>query len=996
MFHGLDTRDRLQLFDDLFSGDLFGLYRASTTGRMLNCNQALANLLGYDSIGQLIDMPVGEHYFDVLERQRFIDDLLERKQLSNYEILLRHRSGKPIHVLENVVLREEPGRASVIEGVVIDITALRQSEIEQRVLANNYRQLTEQARDGMVVLQKDKVVYANPAAQALFGMVNLIGSDIMGLVCGQDTEKARQVLEDVQQGKSPGMARIGFKTPGNGTRILAVHGCTTWHMSAPAVQLTLQDLEAQRDELQKRLRASMTEEMTASLREEIEGHKRTQEALEQSRRLARSLIDSSLDMIVAVDSMGRITEFNPAASIKFGYEPEEILGKDSRILYADDDEYMRIQRELDRYGACAGEVRNITRSGKLFVSFLAASRLKDEDGVLLGSMGVSRDVTQAKRDREALLESEERYRDVVDNASDLIHTVDADGKILFANKAWRKTLGYTDEDLEHLTFFDFMVGAETRAKAELWMAGNRDNPVGGMWQAVFRTKDGRELLCEGASSVREVNGRMVMARSIFRDITESHAAQEKIRHQDAKEKALFESSDLLFWTADRDIRLTSFNKGYHDMIVRLHGKAPTLQKDPKEPKATFAPLPYHDFWRGKYDEAFAGNKVHFETHLRDMEGKEVYNEVFLSPVFNAKGEVEEVFGVGNEVTAERLAERAAHEQAAKLNAIFENSADVMIWSVDREYNITACNRFFTEVTQHLYGRKVGAGDNIRGAFSDVVDEKLDQEWIKLYEDSFAGKRQQMEMKVELKDGSGAWLELFMGPIMSGGEIREVSCMAHNITEKKKTEQAVLESLREKEALLKEVHHRVKNNLQIISSIFSLQQGHVGNDERSIALLRESQDRIRSMAFIHESLYLNKNFTQVDLAAYIRQLCGNLTMSYALHGRIRFGMDLQPLMLDLDKAISCGLVLNELISNALKHAFRDGREGEVQITLALEGNTVQISLADDGMGFPEGYDEEQDKGLGMELVDVLMGQLEGNAKRATAVQGTLYLITFERS
>lgn len=108
------------------------------------------------------------------------------------------------------------------------------------------------------------------------------------------------------------------------------------------------------------------------------------------------------------------------------------------------------------------------------------------------------------------------------------------------------------------------------------------------------------------------------------------------------------------------------------------------------------------------------------------------------------------------------------------------------------------------------------------------------------------------------------------------------------------------------------------------------------------------------------------------------------------------MDLQPLMLDLDKAISCGLVLNELISNALKHAFRDGREGEVQITLALEGNTVQISLADDGMGFPEGYDEEQDKGLGMELVDVLMGQLEGNAKRATAVQGTLYLITFERS
>ncbi|MCO6482977.1 MAG: PAS domain S-box protein [Flavobacteriales bacterium] len=996
MFHGLDTRDRLQLFDDLFSGDLFGLYRASTTGRMLNCNQALANLLGYDSIGQLIDMPVGEHYFDVLERQRFIDDLLERKQLSNYEILLRHRSGKPIHVLENVVLREEPGRASVIEGVVIDITALRQSEIEQRVLANNYRQLTEQARDGMVVLQKGKVVYANPAAEAFFGLGKLDGLDLMGLVCGRDSKKIQSILEEVRQGKSPGMVRIGFKTPGNGTKVLAVHGCTTWHMNAPAVQLTLQDLEAQSDELRKGIRASMAEEMTASLREEIEEHKRTQEALEQSRRLARSLIDSSLDMIVAVDPMGRITEFNPAASIKFGYETEEILGKDSRILYADDDEYMRIQRELDRYGACAGEVRNITRSGKVFISFLAASRLKDEDGVLLGSMGVSRDVTQAKRDREALLESEERYRDVVDNASDLIHTVDSDGKILFANKAWRKTMGYTEEDLKHLSFFDFMVGEDERAKAGRWMSGDRDGPVSDMWRALFRTKDGRKLLCEGTSSVREVGGRMVMARSIFRDITESHAAQEKIRHHTAKEKALFESSDLLFWTADREIRLTSFNKGYHDMIVRLHGKAPTLQNDPSERKVTFAPQPYHDFWRGKYEEAFAGNKVHFETHLRDTQGQEVFNEIFLSPVFSPDGKVEEVFGVGYEVTAERMAERSVRDQAAKLHAIFESNNDMMIWTMDRDRRITSCNRQFVEAVRRNIGDEVREGSNLRSSFIPFISEEDDKEYQKTITAVLAGKHGNHELALKIPDGPTMWVEIFASPIITDGEVKEISFLAHDITGKKKAEQAILESLREKEALLKEVHHRVKNNLQIISSIFSLQQGHVGNDERSIALLRESQDRIRSMAFIHESLYLNKNFTQVDLAAYIRQLCGNLTMSYALQGRVRFGMDLQPLMLDLDKAISCGLVLNELISNALKHAFRDGREGEVRITLALEGNTVQISLADDGMGFPEGYDEEQDKGLGMELVDVLMGQLEGNAKRATAVQGTLYLITFERS
>lgn len=994
---GLGATERLHLYDDLFSGELFGLYRASMTGRMLSCNQALAHLLGYADQAELIRIPVSQHYFDVVERQHFLDDLLEKKQLSNYEVLLKHRSGRPVHVLENVVLREEPGSPSVIEGVVIDITALRESELEQRILANNYRQLTERVRDGLIVLKNGKLVYANPAAEELLGHRQLPGKEFMDLVAQEDQASAEEILAEVRSGKNPNGTRIGFKGEKGRVVNLLVHGTTTWHMNGAAVQLTLQDIEAQRQEINEHLRATMNEEMGATLREEILEHKRTQEALEQSRRLARSLIDSSLDMIVAVDPKGIITEFNPAASIKFGYEPEEVLGKHSSVLYATHEDYERVQGEMDRYNAYAGEVQNVTREGRVFVSFLASSRLRDEDGALLGSMGVSRDVTQAKRDREALLESEERYRDVVDNATDMIHTVDAKGKFLFVNKAWCKTFGYTDKDLKTLTFYDIMEDSEDLAKAKRWMDGDRGPDGNKAWHTVFRAKDGRRLICEGTSNVGQVEGQMVMARSILRDVTASREAQEKLRHHSAKEKALFESGDYMFWTVDNQYRLTSFNQAYKEMIVRLYGKEPQLQVGTADPKKLFAPTGYHDFWARKYDEVFAtGKKMRFETHPQQGGEDGVWNEIFLSPVLNERGEVEEVFGIGNEVTAERKIEAMAREQSAKLNAIFEGGTNMMIWTMDRNRQITSCNRNFMHAAKESFGEVMGVGSSLRRSFIPFISEEDDRAYQRMMTTVLNGRHGNHEVALHHPNGSTLWVEIFASPIITEGEVKEISVMAHDITEKKKIEQAVLESLREKEVLLKEVHHRVKNNLQIISSIFSLQQGHVDQDERLIQLLRESQDRIRSMAFIHESLYLNKNFTQVDLAGYIRDLCRNLVMSYALNGRVNIETDLQPLMLDLDKAIPCGLVLNELISNSLKHGFPEGEEGKVSITLRQDGDLVKIELADNGRGFPKNYVDARDRGLGTELVEVLMEQLDGNVKRTDAVKGTTYLITFERS
>lgn len=984
-------------YEELLGGDLLGLFRTTVAGRMLDCNQALVDLLGYGTIGELMKVPVKGLYFDIGERQRFIEWLKEKKRLNNYEILLKHRNGRAVHVLESVLIREEAGKASVIEGAVIDITSVRQAEMEQRVLANNYRQLTERVRDGILIIQEGKAVFANPAAENLLAPIFKIRMQLKDLTGPEDADALRQLVNAAEAGDAPEGVRVFFNRDKEEPRPLMVYAAATWYMNGSAVQLTLHDAEAERNLLQERLRTKLAEEMNAVLREEIAGHKHTQEALLKSKRLSRSLIDSSLDMIVGVDPKGNITEFNPAAAIKFGCEAEEMIGRNSRVLYAEQEGFDRIQQEMSRYGAYAGEVQNITADGRTFTSFLAASRLFDENGQLIGSMGVSRDVTQAKKDQEALRESENRYRDLVDNANDLIHSVDTNGKILFANNAWKKTLGYTGEDLSALTLFD-LLRPEDKETAGEWLKNVKDRLIPEPWRAIFITKDGRQLLLEGTSTARMEGGRIMAVRSILRDITAGHAAQELLLKHAAKEKALFEASEHLFWTVDRRIALTSFNQGYKNMVERMHGATPQINNDPTTPRTLFAPQEYHDFWKAKYDEVFAGKTVRFETDRTDRNGERVCNEIYLSPVLDQDGIVVEAFGIGHEITAERVAEARVREQAAKLNAIFESSVTVMMWSLDREFRITACNKHFRHMMKQSLGREIYIGDNLRKSFLKIVSEEMDKAFLELYGAAFNGKPGHYEGSLVMHDGSLMWAELFISPIVTEGVVHEVSCMAHDITEKKKAEHDMLENLREKEILLKEVHHRVKNNLQIISSIFSLQRDHVGGDPRSLALLLESRNRIHSMSFIHESLYQNKNFNQVDFAHYVQGLCQNLVMSYSLSGKVRLHTDLQHIMLDLDKAIPCGLILNELISNALKHAFPGGRGGVIRISMKESGSTIQIGLEDDGTGFPMGYTDESDKGLGMELVQMLMEQLDGKATRTSlnGTAGTAYLITFERS
>lgn len=206
-------------------------------------------------------------------------------------------------------------------------------------------------------------------------------------------------------------------------------------------------------------------------------------------------------------------------------------------------------------------------------------------------------------------------------------------------------------------------------------------------------------------------------------------------------------------------------------------------------------------------------------------------------------------------------------------------------------------------------------------------------------------------------------------------LRMVGVRASGELERLLAEEAMAASLREKEVLLREVHHRVKNNLQIVSSLLSLQEEKVDNPV-ALSILAESRGRVTSMALIHEQLYRSRNFCEIDAQDYLRQFLSRLVAAYAGGREVSLRLSLCPMHLSLDQAVPFGLIMNELVTNALRHGFKDRSRGQVRVEMVREDSGVSFTVEDDGVGLPEGFDLGRVATLGLQIVGMLAKQLRG--------------------
>ena len=243
-----------------------------------------------------------------------------------------------------------------------------------------------------------------------------------------------------------------------------------------------------------------------------------------------------------------------------------------------------------------------------------------------------------------------------------------------------------------------------------------------------------------------------------------------------------------------------------------------------------------------------------------------------------------------------------------------------------------------------------------------------------------------------KDGTVFPVEIACSSFEYQGRNVHVAAI-RDITERNRAEQQIKQSLKEKEALLREIHHRVKNNMAVVSSLLSLEAGKI-KDATVRALFDESQRRVRSMALVHEKLYMTKDLSSINFQDYIKSIVSEIISLYRINtSAITTEINIEGVELDLESAVPCGLIINELLTNVFKHAFPDDRSGILSVHFSKSDGTYTLAIKDNGVGLPEGFDYNGESTLGLRLVKVLAGQL-GGTLQIKSDKGTEAVVTFK--
>jgi PAS domain S-box-containing protein len=335
-------------------------------------------------------------------------------------------------------------------------------------------------------------------------------------------------------------------------------------------------------------------------------------------------------------------------------------------------------------------------------------------------------------------------------------------------------------------------------------------------------------------------------------------------------------------------------------------------------------------------------------------------------------------------------EEEVQERERFLSSMFESIQDG-ISILDEDYTILRVNKAMEKWYSHalpIIGKKCYEAYHLRDRICDICPT---QKTIKTSEAAY-----EVVPKVGPGGEATGWLDLFSFPLIDKktGQMKGVIEYVRDITERKKAEDRLQVSLLEKEVLLREIHHRVKNNMQVISSLLNLQSRKI-QDSAVLDMFRESQRRIRSMALIHERLYQSSDLSRIEFSEYLRNLATHLFHSYQVEAsRVQLRIEAEAVDLNINTAIPCGLIVNELVSNALKHGFPEGRSGHLQIDLhRVEGEGYMLRVTDDGVGFPQGLDFRKTETLGMQIVNTLASQIDASVE-LDQENGTRFTIHFQ--
>ncbi len=327
-----------------------------------------------------------------------------------------------------------------------------------------------------------------------------------------------------------------------------------------------------------------------------------------------------------------------------------------------------------------------------------------------------------------------------------------------------------------------------------------------------------------------------------------------------------------------------------------------------------------------------------------------------------------------------------------LLSLVASETDNAVLIFDKDLNLEYINAGFTKMTGYNFD------DIIRLRGRSLFEITYNEKFMQIFDDAIVERTSKVyESNIKHKNGNELWTSSTLTPVFDEqGDLKNVVVIDTDITDRKHIERQLNESLEERGLLLKEIHHRVKNNLQIIISLFNLQSSYI-SDPGALKALKDGQHRIKSMALIHERFYQSQGLSKIDFDDYIKRLTENLFLSYNIdQKKIKYRIESERVALDIDTAVPCGLIVNELVSNSLNHAFNGRETGEVFISFHPLGEShCRLIIADNGTGFKEGFSFEHSDSLGTQLVSALTEQIEGRLSYESSSNGVKFVIDFKR-
>jgi PAS domain S-box-containing protein len=577
--------------------------------------------------------------------------------------------------------------------------------------------------------------------------------------------------------------------------------------------------------------------------------------------------------------------------------------------------------------------------------------------------------------QQKLKESEKKFASVAKTAVDGILTTDHLGKIVFVNDSLLKIFGYQKEEIiekEIRELIPHRINIKEILKTAQSTTNNRF--LGRTLESFGLRKDGTEFPVEASVSTWIFDDHKYFT-GIIRDIT-----QRKIMEKKKNElAAIVESTDDAIIGRNLDGIITSWNQGAEDIYG--YSEEETLGKD----MAILIPPGYEDeFPKLMEEHIIKGKRVrHYESQRKRKDGKIIDISLTISPTLNEDGEVIGSSSIARDITAQKMNQKELKERQIYQKTIFRAIQTGIIVLDAETKTIVDVN----DVAADLIGT---SKDQIIGKVCHKFLCPAEEDKCPIIDlNQKVDNSQRILLNIH---GEGIPVIKNVVKIKLNGKEHLLESFV-DITERLKAEEQIKQSLKDKDMLIGEIHHRVKNNLIIITSLLSLQSDYV-KDQESRSLFEESENRARSMALIHEKLYQSGEAKRIDFEEYIQSLGKELYQTYALNNRLDMQMDLQKdLILDVDTAIPLGLIFNELFTNSLKHAFPEGGEGTIKVGFHKLNDKYQLIVEDNGVGLSEDFKMEESDSFGLRLVDALTQQIDAQVELDTN-HGTRYTITFQ--